>query len=456
MKISRRAVAISWALLACPMTSLGQEPVARGLKLLVTDQYLRLPTVPLTVVHDLPPKWDLSADFPVPGDQRPQQACAAWAVGYGVKSYQERKERNWAFNSETMFSPSFIYNTQTSDAGCQEAMTLPQAMSVVTELGVASLADLPFESNDCSRQPSDDVALRALKFFAAGFRKTNGLDGGEIKRLIYNGTPVIVAILVGEKFARLARGQIYDEVDLSALDLAAHAMVVVGYDNDKQAFLLYNSWGPDWADSGLGWISYRTFADWVREAYVLYDALEDDRPARVVETIYRSESPAEPKFATKSTHNNHCERDCKREPTRRNYTLSLDADPGFQLRNPRITCLSGPCGGWRKVHWVRLENGKTRAKASWDTWSHPTTWQLSADQVRLEELRFPQRVAEGGTFSVTLVAGSAPPLVRVTNQEGETLQFKADSRPSTPLLREVARTTSGALATVTFQVGSKG
>jgi C1A family cysteine protease len=33
-------------------------------------------------------------------------------------------------------------------------------------------------------------------------------------------------------------------------------MVVVGYDDEKNAYRIANSWGTDWADNGYGWIDY--------------------------------------------------------------------------------------------------------------------------------------------------------------------------------------------------------
>jgi len=46
-------------------------------------------------------------------------------------------------------------------------------------------------------------------------------------------------------------------------------MVVVGYDNSKfkGSFLLMNSWGRDWGESGFTWIKYKDFRHFVKYAY---------------------------------------------------------------------------------------------------------------------------------------------------------------------------------------------
>lgn len=38
-----------------------------------------------------------------------------------------------------------------------------------------------------------------------------------------------------------------------------HAILIVGWDNSKQAFLIKNSWGTDWGYDGFGWVKYGNF-----------------------------------------------------------------------------------------------------------------------------------------------------------------------------------------------------
>jgi len=49
-------------------------------------------------------------------------------------------------------------------------------------------------------------------------------------------------------------------------------MCVVGYNDQKSAYKIFNSWGTEWGDSGYGWIEYKTFRSIVNEAFVAYDA----------------------------------------------------------------------------------------------------------------------------------------------------------------------------------------
>ncbi|MDP6954012.1 MAG: C1 family peptidase, partial [Alphaproteobacteria bacterium] len=50
---------------------------------------------------------------------------------------------------------------------------------------------------------------------------------------------------------------------------SSHAMVLVGYDDMRQAFKLINSWGQRWGEGGFGWIAYDTFAARANSAFVV-------------------------------------------------------------------------------------------------------------------------------------------------------------------------------------------
>ena len=49
-------------------------------------------------------------------------------------------------------------------------------------------------------------------------------------------------------------------------------MCVIGYDDDLQggAFQIMNSWGQEWGEQGIAWVTYRDFDHFVKEAYGLY------------------------------------------------------------------------------------------------------------------------------------------------------------------------------------------
>ena len=55
-------------------------------------------------------------------------------------------------------------------------------------------------------------------------------------------------------------------------------MLLVGYDDQKSAFKVMNSWGKEWGDNGFSWIDYKFFPEGVRYGFVAKDAVTPNAP----------------------------------------------------------------------------------------------------------------------------------------------------------------------------------
>lgn len=75
----------------------------------------------------------------------------------------------------------------------------------------------------------------------------------------------VFAMQVDEKWEKIGSG-VWDTPDGPVL--GGHAMFVCGCFDDLGAFLIQNSWGPDWGSFGFGLISYDAFDKYVYEAWV--------------------------------------------------------------------------------------------------------------------------------------------------------------------------------------------
>ena len=82
---------------------------------------------------------------------------------------------------------------------------------------------------------------------------------------------------------------------------------------------------------------------------------------------------------TIQTGNHHCSSNCRGEPTRTQYKIELKAADGKRVRNPRLKCISGPCGGWNSIGGLFVQDMGTKAVGVFDVWSKPTTWVLTVD-----------------------------------------------------------------------------
>ena len=55
-----------------------------------------------------------------------------------------------------------------------------------------------------------------------------------------------------------------------------HAVVIVGYDDQRSAFKIANSWGTEWGIGGYGWIDYDASDTLIVSSYVTQDMTGDE------------------------------------------------------------------------------------------------------------------------------------------------------------------------------------
>jgi len=217
-----------------------------------------------------PAKWDLAADLPPPGNQGKQGSCVAWAVGYSARTYYLKHDYSEDVTQPAnILSPAFIFNSlRTTPGDCSEGTSISDALKLLKSSGGVPLDLLPYNPSQCLARPSPAVLARQSdRFRITGYRRVEGRSEDDIKGQIYSGNPVIFAIDVPAEFDHYHQGVI-DNTEDRGLDFG-HAMVIVGYDDDRQAYHFVNSWGTRWGERGFGWLSYRSAAALWQEGYVM-------------------------------------------------------------------------------------------------------------------------------------------------------------------------------------------
>ena len=257
-----------------PVPSAEDENIGLGLKLATPE---RLRGVPLAYTPysgtGLPSIVDLSKDMPPPGHQGNQNSCVAWTVAYALKSYQEKLEeklplyRNGRLDPNRIFSPSFVWNQLNN--GQNIGIYYENAFNLLTEQGAATWTDMPWTPSDITSQPSAAAKQKAGRYRIAYWRQVNVRDLREVKAHLAAGYPVLIGANVDQAFIRLPAGTTWNSI---GTPIGGHAMIVVGYDDNRRAFRFMNSWGSQWADGGFCWVDYEHFLRVVNEGYVVKDA----------------------------------------------------------------------------------------------------------------------------------------------------------------------------------------
>jgi len=276
-------------------------------------EYIKLPYLPGdfgSKADELPFFTSLKKYCPDPSAQGNIGSCVGWSVGYGAMTILHAQRGEWdkeRINSET-FSGLFIYNSIRT-AGCYGGTTLARAGDFLKESGNCknkNFTIVPVEN--CDTIPNSVVQKEAKRYKIKDYYPVfeYGEKGSKktylTKKSLANNVPVAIGLRLKRNFAYVnAENPIWNSAAGDTTPWGGHAMVVIGYDDRKEAFHLLNSWGSNWGENGFGWVSYDDFEEYCMFAYQY--VLDDELPTEedVVEEIVKDveeEEEAEVKKVT--------------------------------------------------------------------------------------------------------------------------------------------------------------
>lgn len=222
---------------------------------------------PLT--NDLPKSIDHSPDICPPRMQGSQGSCGGFALSY-LASFHEKKETG----KLAVFSSAFIYHL--SNRGIDKGVILAEALETYRSKGICLEYSMLYNEYDYKSEPTAQAFAEAKKYRIQGSFPLWTLD--ELKYQLSIGNPLVISVIADQSLWDL-RAEPWSK--RYGPENGAHAMLVVGYDDEKAAIKVINSWGRGWGDGGYGWISYSLFDEVRRQLFVTKDAInvvEQDIP----------------------------------------------------------------------------------------------------------------------------------------------------------------------------------
>lgn len=136
--------------------------------------------------------------------------------------------------------------------------------------GVLPETDWPFNPNNINIEPPPHLIEKAksisrcLKYEFCGTKTESSIL--QIKAQLANGKPVLISALVGESLENLKSFQGYVGVNNDLV--GSHAMIIVGYDDSINSFIIENSWGKEFGENGYFAMTYDIFKTDVVDAIV--------------------------------------------------------------------------------------------------------------------------------------------------------------------------------------------
>lgn len=229
------------------------------------------------VKNPLPEAVSLAAFAPKRLNQGKQGSCVAWSSAYAARTILEAASTSQDPN-QVAYSPAFVYNNIALD-DCQGSY-IQRAMEFMQNRGALPLKEFQYDENNCTRMANGDLMVKASQNAIHGFTRltesdgVNGLSIRAVKEHLSKDAPVVIGMMVGQSFMQGMMGQKVwhpDQSDYQQVGFGGHAMCVIGYDDRVEGgvFQIMNSWGPEWGQSGIGYVRYGDFKEFVREAYGL-------------------------------------------------------------------------------------------------------------------------------------------------------------------------------------------
>ncbi|MEW6278716.1 MAG: C1 family peptidase [Candidatus Eremiobacterota bacterium] len=218
------------------------------------------------------------ASLPPVQNQGQLMSCAAFGIAYSLISHVAGQGQRDLSQAVNQCSPGYMYRiaiqklNQTCEANQKFGGTFSSDyFDTAVFFGGASLQAVGYPGPNldpvaqCRFIQAIDTSGRADPRFAIGsWTSLNPKDPDRIKGYLESGQILAVAVQVPENMSTFSGSGVFHG---SGRSIGGHIMALIGYDDQRQAFRLQNSWSTGWGDEGYLWMAYSTFQTIATEVY---------------------------------------------------------------------------------------------------------------------------------------------------------------------------------------------
>lgn len=248
-----------------------------GLKLMSQEQYKELPVLEISDSYKLPAPQNLEHNMkvnpsvltistPAVQNQGNEGSCVAWTFGYLYSSWIRRAfyhETN-AYTYGNCYSPEYLHNNCKTSSSCGAGCYMTTVLNFLKNTGAPRLNYFPVNYNSCSLKTTTATKTKIRNW------STVSITESSLKYWLNYGYPVAIALTVDNNFYSQTYNSPYILSSRGGTTYGGHAVTIVGYDDNKQAFKVQNQWGTGVQMGGYFYIKYSSVSTLVHEAYVAW------------------------------------------------------------------------------------------------------------------------------------------------------------------------------------------
>ncbi len=227
------------------------------------DETIEMPRLERVASVDIPRLVDLRADCSPVENQGEVGSCVANAV-VGAMEYLQIRKRHESRDLSRLF---VYYNARRLGERIGQSGTRNRlAMAAVLGWGVCPASMWPYQTAMVDERPTRDCYEIATGLTGVQFAQTS--YGVGAREALASGLPVVFGMQLPElAFRQTARtGELRPPEDGNwEQPSGGHAMLLVGYDDDRNAWLVRNSWGEEWGDGGHFWLDYEVMPYYTKD-----------------------------------------------------------------------------------------------------------------------------------------------------------------------------------------------
>lgn len=201
-------------------------------------------------------------------DQSSLGSCVGMASAC-MKEWQEYNER-FPYATPTL-SPLYIYQECKKIDGLDGGGTyIRVAMKVLQKQGVCTETCCPYQPH-IGQNYCEDAEEEAKKYRIRSYAKLEPTVEAA-KRAIFEAGPAVIGVYTSYQWGRSKDGVIKNMT--KSKRTGGHAIALVGWSDQRQAFIFANSWGEDWGKMGFGDLPYEYFQDHFISGWTSVDMVE--------------------------------------------------------------------------------------------------------------------------------------------------------------------------------------